>query len=98
MNLGGLVAPQVVEFHGVVLLGVVPRRLVQLGVDALAHSLHVGVVVVVVVLVLAQRPLEFDVVGSLESRCHVGDCGLLDDHCARHGVECLMSVYLSRRG
>ena len=71
LNLGGLVAPQVLELHGVVVLGVVPRHLVQLGVDALALPLHVGVVVAV--LVLAQRPLEFDVVGALESRCLIGD-------------------------
>ena len=71
LNLGGLVAPQVLELHGVVVLDVVPRHLVHLGVDALALPLHVGVVVVV--LVLAQRPLEFDVVGALESRCLVWD-------------------------
>ena len=71
MNLGGLVAPQVLERHGVVVLDVVPRHLEHFGVDALALPLHVGVVVAV--LVLAQRPLEFDVVGALESRCRVGD-------------------------
>ena len=71
LNLGGLVAPQVLELHGVVVLGVVLRHLVQLGVDALALPLHVGVVVAV--LVLVQKPLEFDVVGTLESRCHVED-------------------------
>ena len=49
MNLGGLVALQVLEFHGVVLLGIVHRRLVQLGVDALALPLHVGVVMAVLV-------------------------------------------------
>ena len=54
-----------------VALDVVPRHLVLLGVDALALPLHVGVVVAV--LVLAQRPLEFDVVGALESQCRVGD-------------------------
>ena len=43
----------------------------QLGVDALALPLHVGVVIIV--LVLAQSPLEFDVVDALESRCLVGD-------------------------
>ena len=43
----------------------------KLGVDVLALPLHVGVVFAV--LVLAQRPLEFDVVGVLESRCRVGD-------------------------
>ena len=62
-----LVAPQVLEHHGVVVLDVVPRHLEHFGVDALALPLHVGVVVAVVV--LAQRPLEFDVVGALESRC-----------------------------
>ena len=71
LNLGGLVAPQVLELHGVVLLGVVPRRLVQLGVDTLTLPLHVGVVVAV--LGIAQRPLEFDIVSTLESRCRVGD-------------------------
>ena len=71
MNLGGHVAPQVLELHGVVDLGVVPRHLEHFGVDALALPLHVGVVVAV--LVLAQRPLEFNVVGTLESRCLVGD-------------------------
>ena len=48
-----------------------PLRLGHFGVDALALPLHV--VVVVDVLVLAQRPLDFDVVGALESRCRVGD-------------------------
>ena len=71
LNLGGLVAPQVLELHGVVVLGVVPRHLVQLGVDALALPLHVGVGIAV--LVLAQRPLGFDVVGALESRCRIED-------------------------
>ena len=71
LNLGGNVAPQVLELHGVVVLGVVPRHLVHLGVDALALPLHVGVVVAV--LVLAQKPLEFDVVGALESWCRVED-------------------------
>ena len=66
-----LVAPQVLERHGVVVLDIVPRHLEHFGVDALALPLHV--VVVVAVLVLAQRPLEFDVVGALESRCLVGD-------------------------
>ena len=66
-----LVAPQVLERHGVVVLDVVPRHLEHFGVDALALPLHVGVVVAI--LVLAQRPLEFDVVGALESRCLVGD-------------------------
>ena len=71
LNLGGLVAPQVLELHGVVVLGVVPRHLVQLGVDALALPLHVGVVVAV--LVLAQKPLGFDVVSALESWCQIED-------------------------
>ena len=59
------------ELHGVVVLGVVPRHLVQLGVDALPLPLHVGVVVAV--LMLAQRLLDFDITGALESRCLVGD-------------------------
>ena len=71
LNLGGCVAPQVLERHGVVVLDVVPRHLEHFGLDALALPLHVGVVVAV--LVLAQRPLEFDVVGALESRCLIGD-------------------------
>ena len=71
LNLGGLVAPQVLELHGVVLLGVVPQHLLQLGVDALALPLHVGVVIVD--LMLARKPLGFDVVGALESRCRVED-------------------------
>ena len=71
LNLGGLVAPQVLERHRVVVLDVVPRHLVHLGVDTLALPLHVGVVVAV--LVLAQRLLGFDVVGALASRCRVED-------------------------
>ena len=71
MNLGGLVAPQVLELPGVIVLGIVPRHLVQLGVDALALPLHVGVIIVI--LVLAQRPLGFDVVGALASRCGIED-------------------------
>lgn len=59
------------EFHGVFVLGVVPRHLVHLGVDALALPLHVGIVVAV--LVLVQKPLGFYIVGALESRCHVED-------------------------
>ena len=66
-----LVAPQVLERHRVVVLDIVPRHLDHFGVDTLALPLHVGVGVAV--LVLAQRPLEFDVVGALESRCLVGD-------------------------
>ena len=65
LNLGGLVAPQVLELHGVVVLGVVPRHLVHLGVDALALPLHVGFAIAA--LMLAQKPLGFDVVGALKS-------------------------------
>ena len=71
LNRVELVVPQVLERHGVVVLDVVPRHLEHFGVDALALPLHV--VVVIAVIVLAQRPLEFDVVGALESRCLVGD-------------------------
>ena len=71
LNLGGNVAPQVLELHGVVVLGIVPRHLVHLGVDALALPLHVGVVVAV--LVLAQKTLGFLVVGALESLCRIED-------------------------
>ena len=71
LNLGGHIAPQVLELHGVVVLGVVPRHLVLLGVDERALPLHVGVVVAF--LVLAQKPLGFDVVGALESWCRVED-------------------------
>ena len=67
LNLGGLVAPQVLELHGVVLLGVVPRHLVQLGLDTRTLPLHVGVVVAV--LELAQRLLRLDIVDVLASRC-----------------------------
>ena len=66
-----LVTPQELERHGVVVLGVVPRHLEHFGVDALAVPLLVGVVVAI--LGLGQRPLEFDVVGALESRCLIGD-------------------------
>ena len=66
-----LVVPQVLERHRVVVLDVVPRPLGHFGVDALALPLHVGFVVAV--LVLAQRPLGFDVVGALASRCRVED-------------------------
>ena len=59
------------ELHRVVVLGIVPRHLVHLGVDVRALPLHVGVVVAV--LVLAQRPLGFDVIHALESRCRVED-------------------------
>ena len=71
LNLGGHVGPQVLELHVFVVLGVVPRHLVQLGGGALALPLHVGVVVAV--LVLAQKPLGFDVVGVLASWCRVED-------------------------
>ena len=62
-----LVAPQELEHHGVVVLDVVSRYIVQVGGDAHVLPLHVGIVVAVHE--LAQRPLEFDVVGALESRC-----------------------------
>ena len=71
LNRVELVVPQVLERHRVVVLDIVPRHLEHFGVDALALPLHVGVVVAV--LVLAQRPLEFDVVGALESWCRIGD-------------------------
>ena len=71
LNLGGLVAPQVLEHLAIVALHVVPRHLVLPGVDVLALPLHVGVDVAV--LVQAHRLLEFDVVGALESRCLLGD-------------------------
>ena len=51
--LGGLVVPQVLEHLAIVALDVVPRHLVLLAIDTLALSLRV--VVVVSVLVLAQR-------------------------------------------
>ena len=50
LNLGGHIAPQVLELHVVVVLDVVPRHLVHLGVDALSLALHFGVVVAVLVL------------------------------------------------
>ena len=59
------------ELLVVVVLDVVSWHFVHLSVITLALPLHVGVVVAV--LVLAQRPLEFDVVGALESRCLLGD-------------------------
>ena len=62
-----LVAPQVLERHGVVVLDVEPRHLVHFGVDARVLPLHVGVVVAV--LELAQRLLWLDVVDVLASRC-----------------------------
>ena len=71
LNLGGLVAPQVLEHLTMVSLDIVPRHIVLLVVDALTLPLHVGIVVVV--LVQAQRLLEFDIVGALESRCRIGD-------------------------
>ena len=73
LNLGGLVAPQVLELHGVVVLGVVPRHLVHLDVVALAPL--VLVVVGVAVLVLVRKQLGCDDVDALESRCRVEDCG-----------------------
>ena len=71
LNRVELVVPQVLERHRVVVLDVVSRHLVQVGVDAHVLPLHVGVVVAV--LVLAQRPLEFDVDGALASRCCIED-------------------------
>ena len=62
-----LVAPQVLERHGVVVLDVEPRHLVHFGVDTRVLPLHGGVVVVV--LELAQRLIRLDVVGALESLC-----------------------------
>ena len=53
LNLGGHVAPQVLELHVIVVLDVVPRHLVHLGVGALALPLRVGVGVAI--LVLAER-------------------------------------------
>ena len=93
--LGGVVAPQVLDLHGVVVLGIVLRHLVLVGVYALALPLHV--VVVIAVLVLAQRRLGFDDVVVLESCCRVEGCGLLDDLGAQHVEEYSMSVYLSQR-
>ena len=69
--LEGHVAPQVLEHLAIVALDVVPQHLGHFGVDALALPLHVGVHIAV--LVQAQRLLEFDVVGTLESRCLLGD-------------------------
>ena len=66
-----LVAPQVLERHIVVVLDIVPWHLEHFGVDALTLPLHVGIVIAV--LVLAQKPLGFDVVGVLESWCRVED-------------------------
>ena len=62
-----LVAPQMLECPGVVVLDVEPRHFVHFGVDARVLPLHV--VVVVVVLELVQRLLRLDIVGSLEGRC-----------------------------
>ena len=67
------VAPQVLELHVVVVLGVPPRRLVHLDVVALAPL--VLVVVGVAVLVLVRKQLGCDDVDALESRCRVEDCG-----------------------
>ena len=72
LNLGRLVAPQVLELHGVVVLGVVPRHLVHLVVDVLTLPIHVGIVVVAV-LVLAQNPLGFGIVDAPESQCLIED-------------------------
>ena len=62
-----LVAPQELERHGVVVLDIVSRHLVQVGGDVHVLPLHVGVVIAV--LVLAQRLLRFDIVDVLASRC-----------------------------
>ena len=62
-----LVAPQVLERHGVVVLDVEPRYFVHFGVDARVLPLHVGVVVAL--LELAQRLLRLDVVNVLASPC-----------------------------
>ena len=61
-----LVAPQVLERHGVVVLYVEPWHLLHFGVDARVLPLHVGVVVPV--LELAQRLIRLNVVGALESQ------------------------------
>ena len=53
LSLGVHVAPQLLELHVVVVLGIVPRHLVHLGVGSLALPLVVGVGVAV--LVLAQK-------------------------------------------
>ena len=65
--LEGHVAPRELVLHVVVAEDIDPRCLVPLDVDAHVLPLHVGIVVAV--LVLAQRPLEFDVVGALECWC-----------------------------
>ena len=62
-----LVAPQVLERHGVVVLDVEPRHFVHFGVNACVLPLHVGVVLVV--LVIAQMLLWLNVVDVLEIRC-----------------------------
>ena len=69
--LGGLVAPQVLELLAIVVLDVVPRHLVQLGVDMLALTLHVGVVVAV--LEREQKPPGLYIVDALESQCRIED-------------------------
>ena len=71
LNRVELVVPQVLECHGVFVLDGVPRHLVHFGVDA--RTLLIHVVVVVAVLMLAQRLLGFDVVDALASWCHVED-------------------------
>ena len=68
----GHVAPQVLELHGVVVVGAPPRRLVHLDVVALAPL--VLVVVGVAVLVLVRKRLGFGNVDALKSRCRVEDC------------------------
>ena len=83
-----LVAPQVLERHGVVVLDVEPRHLVHFGVDTRVLPLDVGVVVVV--LELAQRLLRLDVVGALRvgvpKRIEV--CLMVGAHGSTKSVRC----------
>ena len=98
LNLGGHVAPQVLELRVVIFLGVVPRHLVHLGVGALTLPL-VGVDFVF--LVLVKRRLDFDDVDALaievalDDRCRVEDGDFLDGLGARLDEECSTSVYLN---
>ena len=71
LNLEGHVAPQELVLHIVVVEDIEPRLRAHLDVVALALPLHVGILVAV--LVLARKPLGFDVVGALGSRCRVED-------------------------
>ena len=85
----------------VVVENVEPRRLVRLGVVALALPLGD---VDVAFLVLVQEYLGFgddDVLAhriALVDDCRVEDCDLLDELGVQLDIECSMSVYLSRRG